>query len=186
MIKHLTTSCPHLEEFSVQNCYGFKRFCVYGLQKLQRVEIRFGHGLERIDIEAPNLFYLMLINFEKTRAPFMNLASCKKLTTLYYCGYPTLTSKGLVDFSSNFPFLTKLILKLPDECNNLKLSSNSLRAFNLCTKCDLEEIDISTPKLSTFVFTRRSGVPSRTGGCRSLAMGGMDPTEPPKFNDILL
>ncbi|GJV40279.1 F-box domain containing protein [Tanacetum coccineum] len=31
VMKHLTASCPLLEELAVEYCYGFKKFCLYGL-----------------------------------------------------------------------------------------------------------------------------------------------------------
>ncbi|GKB28541.1 F-box domain containing protein, partial [Tanacetum coccineum] len=60
VIKILTTGCPLLEELTVIDCSGFKRFCVYGLQNLQIVRFCYEYGVERIDIEAPNLCFLLL------------------------------------------------------------------------------------------------------------------------------
>ncbi|GJU59624.1 putative reverse transcriptase domain-containing protein [Tanacetum coccineum] len=63
----------------------------------------------------------------------MNLASCKKLTNVWYHG------KSLADLSSNFPFLKDLFLVLPDECNRLNVSSHS--------KCELDKINVDAPNL---------------------------------------
>ncbi|GKB92356.1 F-box domain containing protein [Tanacetum coccineum] len=98
MIKHLTTGCPLLEELFF-----------------------FAFGVERIDIEAPNLCYLKLFS-RCGRPPCLNVASCKKLTTVCYCGDPSPTRKGLADFSADFPYLKTLFLHLPDICDSLKLS----------------------------------------------------------------
>ncbi|PWA46389.1 F-box domain, Leucine-rich repeat domain, L domain-like protein [Artemisia annua] len=158
IIKRLTTSCPLLEILIVQNCYGFNRFSVYGHQNLQKVWICFGGELERIDIEAPNMFYLFLMDLRNKGAPSMNLASCKKLITLAYFGNPSLTSNYLTNFLSNFPILENLVLDLPDKYNNkkLRLSSHSLKNFVLNSELELEEIDINTPNLHLFYYQGRS------------------------------
>ncbi|PWA40453.1 F-box domain, Leucine-rich repeat domain, L domain-like protein [Artemisia annua] len=158
IIKRLTTSCPLLEILIVQNCYGFNRFSVYGHQNLQKVWIYFGGELERIDIEAPNMFYLFLMDLRNKGAPSMNLASCKKLITLAYFGNPSLTSNYLTNFLSNFPILENLLLDLPDKYNNkkLRLSSHSLKKFVLNSELELEEIDINAPNLHLFYYQGRS------------------------------
>ncbi|GJY97569.1 F-box domain containing protein [Tanacetum coccineum] len=130
VIKILTTSCPLLEELTVIDCSGFKRFCVYGLQNLQIVRFC----------------------YEKCDTAMCELASCKKLTTLHYSGYPFPSSKGFTDLSSHFPFLENLFLDLPDGCNSLKLSSHSLKTFVLCSECELEDIDINAPNLLLFEY----------------------------------
>ncbi|GKD62245.1 F-box domain containing protein, partial [Tanacetum coccineum] len=154
VIKILTTSCPLLEELTVIDCSGFKRFCVYGLKNLQIVRFCYEYGVERIDIEAPNLCFLLLSSSheENVTLPCVNVASCKKLTTLHYSGYPFPSSKGFTDLSSHFPFLENLFLDLPDGCNSLKLSSHSLKTFVLCSECELEDIDINAPNLLLFEY----------------------------------
>ena len=84
-IKYLTYNCPLLEELVVKFCNGFKRICVYGLQNLQKVKI--DCLVEIIDIEAPNLCDVCVVNRGCSEAPNMNLASCKKLKTLTYYAF---------------------------------------------------------------------------------------------------
>ncbi|GKB13922.1 F-box domain containing protein [Tanacetum coccineum] len=48
VIKILTTGCPLLEELTVIDCSGFKRFCVYGLQNLQIVRFCYEYVLDLI------------------------------------------------------------------------------------------------------------------------------------------
>ncbi|PWA73683.1 F-box domain, Leucine-rich repeat domain, L domain-like protein [Artemisia annua] len=158
-IKRLIIGCPLLEELIVDFCYGFKRFCVYGLQHLLLVDMCFNGELERIDIDAPNIRYLILADFEGRGAPSMNMALCNKLTTLSYTGYPSPTLNDVTDLLSNFPYLETLFLDLPDARNKLKLSSHSLRTFTLLTACDLEDIDISTPNLLLFNYKANSHNP---------------------------
>ncbi|GJU35098.1 F-box domain containing protein [Tanacetum coccineum] len=133
VIKILTTSCPLLEELTVRYCSGFKRFCIYGLKNHQIVQFFYEHGVERIDIAAQNLSFLLLSSSHEKNVtlPCVNVASCKKLTTLHYSGNPFPASKGFTDLSSHFSFLENLFLDLPDERNSLKLSSHSLRTFVL-------------------------------------------------------
>ena len=131
----------------------FRRFCVYGLQHLQLVDIHFKGELERVDIEAPNICHLVLADLEGRGVPSMNVASCKKLTTLCYVGDTSPTSDDVTDLLSNFPFIEDLFLRLPDECKRLNLSSHSLRTFMLDSKCGLDKIDVDTPNLQLFGFT---------------------------------
>lgn len=151
VIRRLTTSCPLLEELIVIYCCGLKRFCVHGLLNLQKVQIAV-YEVERIEIDAPNLCYICLSVSEHGRGapPSMNLASCKKLTKVCYHGI------GIPDLLSNFPFIEDLFLRLPDhECKRLNLSSHSLRTFMLDSKCGLDKIDVDTPNLQLFGFTRK-------------------------------
>ncbi|PWA99890.1 F-box domain, Leucine-rich repeat domain, L domain-like protein [Artemisia annua] len=159
MIKCLTTSCPLLKYFTVKDCYGFKRFSVYGHQYLQKVWIYYNHTVERIDIEAPNLCHLLLMDWEGEGTPSINLASCKKLKTLSYYEFPSPKSTGLANFSSNFPFIENLFLKLPRNCNNVKLSSPTLRRIVLHSQRDLEKFDLNAPNLHLFVYKDHPHMP---------------------------
>ncbi|KAJ0787698.1 putative diphosphomevalonate decarboxylase [Helianthus annuus] len=162
MIKYITTSCPLLQKIEMDRCYGFKRFCVHGHQNLQRVNISFDPfteaeaETERIDIEAPNLSYLHVSSELKIGPPQMKLASCKKLTTVFYEGYLLPNSNNVTNFLSNFPFLENLVLH-PDwhtiKGDNLKLSNHSLRTLELHSRFDLDEIELNTPNLGLFVYT---------------------------------
>lgn len=129
------------------------------LQHLQLVDICFKGELERIDIEAPNICHLVLMDLEGRGVPSVNVASCQKLTTLSYLGYPSPTSNGFTNLLSSFPFLETLFLDIPDAYNKLKLSSHSLRTFALHTGCDLEDIDINTPNLLLFNYKAYSDNP---------------------------
>ncbi|PWA73687.1 F-box domain, Leucine-rich repeat domain, L domain-like protein [Artemisia annua] len=153
VIKHLTTSCPILEELSVKYCYGFKTFWVCGLQNLQKVWFYYRPGFESVDIKVPNLCCLSIINSYGMGAPRMNFTSCKQLRSLHLDGIPSSTSEAFSDLLRNFPFLESLFLKFPDQCEILKLSSPSLRKLVLHTKCSLDAIDINTPNLVLFSYS---------------------------------
>ncbi|GKC07970.1 hypothetical protein Tco_0999580 [Tanacetum coccineum] len=112
----------------------------------------FDDHFKKISIDAPNLCYLLLMGSDGMKAPRLNVASCKKLTTVDYYGNPSPTGEGLADFSSNFPYLETLLLCLPELCKSLKLSSHSLRTFVLHSECDLDELDINTPNLLSFDY----------------------------------
>ncbi|MFS7955100.1 putative F-box domain, leucine-rich repeat domain superfamily, F-box-like domain superfamily [Helianthus anomalus] len=152
-IKYLTASCPLLQVLRVFYCHGFKRFCVYGHQNLQSVTIYSDSLLEKIDIEAPKLCRLVVLDYHRRGPPQITLASCKKLRTVAYCGYPLANSNGFTDFLSNLQFIKKLVLVTKYKYNNLKLSSNSLRTLVLNLEFDLEEIEFSTPNLDLFIYS---------------------------------
>ncbi|PWA47984.1 F-box domain, Leucine-rich repeat domain, L domain-like protein [Artemisia annua] len=170
LIKYRTTNCTLLEELLVKFCYGFKRFCVYGLQNLKKVEIVSGvefddpllcdTGVEIIDIEAPNLLDIFVANRKRSEAPCINLASCEKLTTLTYNVFLPSKSGVLSDLLSNETFIQNLTLFLPYNCKRLKLSSSSLRKLVLIEKSTLEEIDISTPNLLLFEYHVNMNLPA--------------------------
>ncbi|GKA58050.1 F-box domain containing protein [Tanacetum coccineum] len=132
-------------------CYGFKAFCIKRHHNLQKVEIYSSSGIERIDVDAPNLSYFLLEN-HTGKAPSMSLDSCKKLTTFCYCGFPL---KRFNDLLSNFPFIENVSLNLSSPVDNLKLSHNFLRRLELQSDCDLEEIDLNTPNLRLFEYYDR-------------------------------
>ncbi|GKA30498.1 F-box domain containing protein, partial [Tanacetum coccineum] len=152
VIMYLTAGSPLLEEFNVLHCYGFKIFYAHGLQNLQKLWIYFKREVERIDIEAPSLCDVNLVDWERRGAPSMNLALCEKLITLLYDGYPVLTPNSFADLSSICPYIKNLFLNLPRQCNNLKLFSHSLQTLVVHSYCDLDEIDISTPNLVFFEY----------------------------------
>ncbi|KAF5765312.1 putative F-box domain, leucine-rich repeat domain superfamily, F-box-like domain superfamily [Helianthus annuus] len=152
VIKYITTSCPVLQEFKISYCYGFKRFCVYGHQNLQNVVIDVDIPIEIIGIEAPNLTTLEVSGIQP---PQMSLVSCKKLTSVSYNGY----SNDFPNFLSNFPLVENLTLVSESGCKSLKLSSHSLRTLLLHSHCDLEKIELSTPNLGVFIYSRSAWYP---------------------------
>ncbi|PWA72076.1 F-box domain, Leucine-rich repeat domain, L domain-like protein [Artemisia annua] len=139
LIKRLTMSCPLLEKMILHDC--------------QEVQIRFGDEvLEVIDIDAPNLWHLLLVDLIEVGDAIYESGLMQKTNKLSYYGYPSPTSKGLVDLSSDFPFLEELYLKLYDP-RSLKLSSHSVRTFELCADLELHAIDLSAPNMLLFIFT---------------------------------
>ncbi|MFS7955129.1 putative leucine-rich repeat domain superfamily [Helianthus anomalus] len=136
VIKYITSGCPLLQQFEISCCHGFIRFCVYGHQNLQTVGIS-DTAVEIIDIDAPNLSSLYVAGVDERGPPQLNLASCKKLASLSYEGK---NLKRLTDFLSDFPVLKYLAL-CSFKDNNLKFSSHSLRALELNSEFDLEEIE---------------------------------------------
>ncbi|KAJ0907893.1 putative leucine-rich repeat domain superfamily, F-box-like domain superfamily [Helianthus annuus] len=152
VIKYLATRCPLLQVFEIISCPGFNRFCVHGHQNLQEVRIEYYTPIESIDIEAPNLSRLWVADWDQRGAPRMNLTSCKNLKTVSYLGHPSPNSNGFNDLLSNFPVIENLVLVTQYPCNNLRLSSHSLRTLVLRANCDLEEIEFRTPKLVSFCY----------------------------------
>ncbi|KAK1440527.1 hypothetical protein QVD17_06355 [Tagetes erecta] len=148
VIKYITTSCPLLQVLEFKSCRGFKTFCVIGHQNLQKVIMAWNKELERIHIEAPNLSYLWVAESDERRTThILNLASCKKLTTVTYSGDVLPNSNSNSGFLSNFPFVETLMLDT--KCNNLKLSSHSLRTLVFLSDYSLEDIEFRTPNLAT-------------------------------------
>ncbi|XP_076885899.1 F-box/LRR-repeat protein 25-like [Bidens hawaiensis] len=152
VIKHLTTSCPLLQTFSIVECNGFDSFCALGHQNLRNVWIWYNTPVERIDIEAPNLYTLILINWYGRGAPRVNFASSEKRTIVTYMGCLSEKPNNFTDFLSDFPFIDILRLVSLRPCKSvLKLSSHSLR--RLMIDCDLEDLELNTPNLDLFVYS---------------------------------
>ncbi|XP_076950457.1 putative F-box/LRR-repeat protein At5g15620 [Bidens hawaiensis] len=152
-IKYLTNSCPILQTICIILCTGFNSFCVCGHQNLRHVQLQYKTRMERIDIEAPNLSKILLADWLGGGAPRVNLASCKKLTKVTYIeNHPLAKSNDFTDFLYNFPFVEEIGLLVLQPCNNLKLSSHSMRRLVLHSDCDLENIELNTPNLDLFVY----------------------------------
>ncbi|XP_076928250.1 uncharacterized protein LOC143592145 [Bidens hawaiensis] len=68
-IKHLTTSCPLLEEFHIVGCDGFKNVCVYGHQNLQIVWIDYNtkNGFEVLNLYIQATYSQKFIDLEKLK-----------------------------------------------------------------------------------------------------------------------
>ncbi|GJT89211.1 putative ribonuclease H-like domain-containing protein [Tanacetum coccineum] len=151
VIEYLTKGCPFLEEICLAGCYGFKTFCVKRHQNLLKVEILCDRTflLERIDVEAPNLSYFLLMSNKDKAGPSMFLDSCKKLTTFFYHGYPI---RRFNDFLSKFQFLENVALDLSSHVNSLKFSNHSLKKIRLQWQCNLDAIDLNAPNLLFFEY----------------------------------
>ncbi|KAM0067826.1 hypothetical protein Hdeb2414_s0002g00065901 [Helianthus debilis subsp. tardiflorus] len=106
-------------------------------------------------MDAPNLSYLFTADMDGRGAPQMNLASCKKLTAVFYYGDPLPNLNGFTNFLYNFPFLRNLFLATEYKCNNLKLSIHSLRMLVLHSNHGLDEIELNTRNLGLFIHTPR-------------------------------
>ncbi|GKF61702.1 F-box domain containing protein, partial [Tanacetum coccineum] len=82
VIKHLTASCPLLEDLIVEYCNGFKKSCGW-LQNLKKAHFIYNgvNGFKRIDIEAPNLceFHFCVSYMEGigASATSVNMGLCK-------------------------------------------------------------------------------------------------------------
>ncbi|XP_076885897.1 uncharacterized protein LOC143535561 [Bidens hawaiensis] len=152
VIKYFTTSCPLLQVVHINHCNGLDNFCVYGHQNLRDVRIDYKTPVKRIDIEAPNLSELFIANCdERGRAPRMNVASCKKLTTVTYMGCPPPNTNYFTNFLSNFSFIEKLSL-ITTKCD-LKLSSRTLKTLMLNSTYDLENVEFSIPNLDIILYS---------------------------------
>ncbi|XP_071707698.1 F-box/LRR-repeat protein 13-like isoform X2 [Rutidosis leptorrhynchoides] len=160
IINYLANCCTLLEKLYLIFCDGFTKFCVYGHQNLRDVRIAYHKEVERIDIEAPNLSYLFLNKMCQTRDPCMNLAKCKKLTTLTFVTFTYLDTEVLSEFLIRFPFIENLILYIPRDCNKLTFSSDTLRTLALCSRCEFENIMIDAPNLLFFMYSHHPNYPS--------------------------
>ena len=148
VIEYLAKGCPLLEEIYLRFCYGFSTFCVNRHHNLQKVTIYSNIELQRIDVDAPNLSYFSLKN-DTEKAPYMFMASCKKLKTFSYGGFPL---ERPSDFLSNFVFIENVILNLSSPVYNLKLSHQFLKTLEMESNCDLEQIDLNAPNLCMFKY----------------------------------
>nr|XP_043637619.1 putative F-box/LRR-repeat protein At5g02930 [Erigeron canadensis] len=148
VITYLTASCPVLEDLNIELCYGLKRICVNAHQTLQKVQIRCGSPIDRIDIEAPNLRYL-LVDGNIWKPTCMNLASCEKIKT--FCYYGHLSEPHFADILSSFGCIQNLLLC--SRSDKWSLSVPSLRSLALQCNGDLDEIDIYAPNLLLFEYS---------------------------------
>nr|XP_043637526.1 putative F-box/LRR-repeat protein At5g02930 [Erigeron canadensis] len=145
VITYLTANCPVLEDLELEFCYGFKRICVNAHQTLQKVQIGCSGPIDKIDIQAPNISYL-LVDASAWEPTCMNLASCEKIKTFCYYG-----DQSEPHFLPSFRCIQNLLLYSRSE--KWRLSVPSLRSLALQSDCDLDEIDIYAPNLHLFEYS---------------------------------
>ncbi|GMY20403.1 putative F-box protein At1g49610 [Fagus crenata] len=150
IIQKIVAGSPVIEDMSFTSCHGLKSIKFEGLTKAMSIELTYNGDLERVELEAPNL-YSLYINQKKQCE--INLVSCSNLKMLALSA-PSITDKWLHDHLSQLPLIEYLDIHGCHKLERLKISSNSLKTFYMMysKKDELVEIDIDTPNLRNFAY----------------------------------
>ena len=143
IIQNLVAGCPVIEDIGIEECRGLKSIQFSGLPKVKAIELKSNKGVEKVELEASNIYHLHIQQFEASK---INLLPCKNLKLLKL-GKLHITDSCFNYHISQLPLIEYLSVYWCDKLENIKISSHRLETFHIM-KCDkLVEVEINTPKL---------------------------------------
>ncbi|GMY20406.1 putative F-box protein At1g49610 [Fagus crenata] len=150
IIQKIVAGSPVIEDMRFTSCLGLKSIKFEGLTKAMSIELTYNGDLERVELEAPNLYSLYIHQKKQCE---INLVSCSNLKMLALSA-PSITDKWLHDHLSQLPLIEYLNIHGCHKLERLKISSHSLKTFYMMysKKDELVEIDIDTPNLCNFAY----------------------------------
>ncbi|XP_041001940.1 F-box/LRR-repeat protein 25-like [Juglans microcarpa x Juglans regia] len=123
-ISNLISGCPLVEDLRFIHCTGLKDLQVSGLLKLDRFEMHHFHGMEKVEITAPNLLTFWYCGSKSTHCE-INLVACASLKRLTLVD-ANMTDEVFQDRFASFPVLEKLELSKCNQLKNITISSTQI------------------------------------------------------------
>ena len=155
IIQNLLVGCPVIENMTFDFCFGIKSLKFLGLPKVLTIMVQSNVGLERLELETPNL-YSLYIN-QKHLLSELNLLPCKNLRTLYLNTW-NITQKWFDDHLSELPLLENFVLSSCYMLERIKISSHHLKSLELQLCHELVEVMIDAPKLCRLLYTGNAAI----------------------------
>ena len=151
IINELVAGCPVIEDMRFTECNGFKSIKFEGLTKAKSIVVTYNGDLERVELEAPNLYCLHID--QKIKNCEINLVSCNNVKMLTLSA-SNITDKWFHDYFSQLPLIEYLKLYACENLERLKISSHSLKTLYLMDwkSKKLVEVNIDTPNLRKFAY----------------------------------
>ncbi|XP_065866969.1 uncharacterized protein [Euphorbia lathyris] len=150
IIQNLMLSCPLINDFRLIYCIGVKNLVLLS-DRLDRVDIHFCHGMEKIEIQSSSL-QTFWYHANISRHCEVNLASCKYLKNLTFVD-AKMNDATFQNHLSNFPVLGRLALSKCNALQFITIKSHHLKALALRECAKLRETDIDTPNLLSFKYS---------------------------------
>uniref|UniRef100_A0A2N9HFM3 F-box domain-containing protein n=1 Tax=Fagus sylvatica TaxID=28930 RepID=A0A2N9HFM3_FAGSY len=160
-IHKLVAGCPVIQDMRFHRCHELKSMKFEGLTNAKSIVVEYNHGLEIVELEASNLYSLLIHHHKRCE---IKLASCNNLKRLSL-RVPNTTDKWFHDHLSQLPKIEFLEI---DDCymlERLKISSHSLKTLNLALSGitlwgkTLVEVDIDTPNLCKLAYRCSASIP---------------------------
>uniref|UniRef100_A0A2N9E4T1 F-box domain-containing protein n=1 Tax=Fagus sylvatica TaxID=28930 RepID=A0A2N9E4T1_FAGSY len=126
-IHKLVVGCPVIQDMTFHRCHKLKSMKFEGLTNAKSIVVEYNHGLEIVELEASNLYSLLIHHHKRCE---IKLVSCNNLKRLSL-RVPNTTDKWFHDHLSQLPKIEFLEI---DDCyvlERLKISSHSLKTLNL-------------------------------------------------------
>jgi hypothetical protein len=160
-IHKLVVGCPVIQDMRFHRCHELKSMKFEGLTNAKSIVVEYNHGLEIVELEASNLYSLLIHHHRRCE---IKLVSCNNLKRLSL-RVPNTTDKWFHDHLSQLPKIEFLEI---DDCymlERLKISSHSLKRLNLALSGftlwgkTLVEVDIDTPNLCKLAYRCSASIP---------------------------
>ena len=157
-IHKLVAGCPVIQDMRFQRCRELKNIKFEGLTKAKSIEVAYNDDLERIELEASNL-YSLYINQEGKNCE-INLVSCNNVKMLTLSVF-NITDEWFHDYFSQLPLIEYLNLHACRMLERIRISSHSLKTLYLmdCYSYKLVEVNIDTPNLRKFEYYSPTVIP---------------------------
>uniref|UniRef100_A0A1S3ZR10 FBD-associated F-box protein At5g56560 n=1 Tax=Nicotiana tabacum TaxID=4097 RepID=A0A1S3ZR10_TOBAC len=161
-LQRLISMCPFIRDLNISNCTGIKNLCVSSLVNLEILELWRCEGLEKLEIQAPNLRKFIyggvpLHKYQRTREP--ELLPCKinildgyKTLQILKLEATTMTDQEFECLLSKFSALEVLELEGCYVMKNIKVVSEKLKSFTLWNWTNQEQVNMMAPNLMEFKF----------------------------------
>uniref|UniRef100_A0A2P2LVS2 Uncharacterized protein n=1 Tax=Rhizophora mucronata TaxID=61149 RepID=A0A2P2LVS2_RHIMU len=150
MIQKLTKECPLLENLSLLNCWGLKRFDLSKLIKLKDICLVV-KDLESIKIVAPSLQTFILHTGIGTELCMIDMVECKNLRSLHLLCVK-IADQEFHNLISMFSLLEHLVVHHCAYLGKVNISSKQLKSLTLLYNTQLEDVEIDTPNLLQFSY----------------------------------
>ncbi|XP_009779858.2 uncharacterized protein [Nicotiana sylvestris] len=161
-LQRLITTCPLIRDLKISRCWGIQNLLVFGLVNLEKLELRSCEGLEKVEIQAPNLREFVYVGVPLHKCPKVREPKLLPCTIDILDGYKTLeylyleattmTDKQFEYRLSKFTALEVLDLRECYIMKNIKVMSEKLKKFTLWNWRNLEQVNVLAPNLVAFDF----------------------------------
>ncbi|KAL6526368.1 hypothetical protein OROMI_030008 [Orobanche minor] len=146
VLEKLVAGCPLVEYLSLDGYLGLRSLELSGLTKLNEALIINRDTFQLLSIKALSIQKATLEG--ECRLDIASFKNLKHLKIIYVDGKDDRLSNQI----SKFPFLECLILKGCRNLRSFKISSLSLKSFEMCSCVGVIEVKIEAPNLSLFKY----------------------------------
>ncbi|OIT05248.1 f-boxlrr-repeat protein 25 [Nicotiana attenuata] len=161
-LQRLISTCPFIRDLKLDCCRGIRNLHVFGLVNLEKLELSECEGLEKVQIQAPNLgkfVYVGMPLYKQQKKREVELLPCKidildgyKTLEILSLEASTMTDQQFEHQCSKLSSLKELELRRCYTMKNIVIASEKLKKFSLLHWMKLEQVKMLTPNLMEFNF----------------------------------